>query len=100
MMPSSDRAQTFAKPRDVFPAIEFDEPVGVFPDDVVIPENLPGNLAELDGALNGALALISGRQIAELDRIFRPLRLRASGAHGGELRFDPGAPILPSPDAP
>ena len=48
-MPSSDRAQTFAKPRDVSPAIEFDEPVGVFldvdgtlldiaerPDDVVI----------------------------------------------------------------
>ncbi len=49
--------------------------------------------------LEGALALVSGRAIDDLDRLFEPLRLRASGVHGAQMRFDPGEPAAPSPGA-
>ncbi len=34
----------------------------------------------------GALALVSGRPIADLDRLFTPLKLPAIGGHGAEMR--------------
>lgn len=34
------------------------------------------------------MALISGRTIEDLDRLFDPLRLKASGVHGAEFRFE------------
>lgn len=43
--------------------------------------------------MGGALALVSGRPIAELDRLFAPLQLSASGVHGAELRYRPGGRI-------
>jgi trehalose 6-phosphate phosphatase len=57
-------------------------------------------LMMVNDALEGAVALISGRPIADLDTIFFPLRLRAAGVHGGELRIEAGcaAPQAP-PDA-
>jgi trehalose 6-phosphate phosphatase len=36
--------------------------------------------------LDGALALLSGRSLVELDRLTAPLKLPASGLHGGEFR--------------
>ena len=60
------------------------------PDEVVTPAGLVTTLARAERKLAGALALISGRSIDELDRLFAPLRLRASGVHGAEIRFDPG----------
>jgi trehalose 6-phosphate phosphatase len=64
------------------------------PGDVVTPPGLVASLRRIERRLAGALALISGRPIDELDRLFDPLRLRASGVHGAEMRFDPGlAPI-------
>ena len=62
------------------------------PDDVVMPPSLIGTLAEAERRLGGALALISGRSIDDVDRLFSPLRLRASGVHGAEIRLDPGGP--------
>jgi trehalose 6-phosphate phosphatase len=56
------------------------------PDAVEVPPGLVAILAAVDRRLNGALALVSGRQIAVLDRLFAPLRLRASGVHGAEIR--------------
>jgi trehalose 6-phosphate phosphatase len=40
----------------------------------------------------GAVALISGRSIAQIDRLFAPLRLPAAGVHGHERR-DAGGTI-------
>jgi trehalose 6-phosphate phosphatase len=56
------------------------------PDTVAVPADLIGALAAAERGLDGALALISGRPIAALDRLFAPLRLRASGVHGAEIR--------------
>jgi trehalose 6-phosphate phosphatase len=59
------------------------------PDTVDVPSALLGELAAAERRLDGALALVSGRPIGELDRLFKPLRLRASGVHGGEIRYAP-----------
>ena len=48
--------------------------------------------------LDGAVALVSGRGLADLDRMFAPLRLPAAGAHGAERRTSDGKVHL-RPDA-
>jgi trehalose 6-phosphate phosphatase len=63
------------------------------PDSVKVSEGLIDSLASLDERLGGALAFVSGRPIEQLDALFAPLKLRASGVHGGEIRFEPGGPI-------
>jgi trehalose 6-phosphate phosphatase len=63
------------------------------PEAVTVPPDL---VLALDGATRrtrGALALLSGRSIAELDRLTAPLALPASGLHGGEIRESPGGEI-------
>jgi len=62
------------------------------PDAVRVPADLPDTLAGAERRLGGALALVSGRSIADLDRLMAPLRLRAIGLHGAELRAAPDAP--------
>jgi trehalose 6-phosphate phosphatase len=62
------------------------------PDAVEVPDALREELATVERRLSGALALVSGRPIRELDRLFDPLRLRASGVHGGEIRYAPDQP--------
>jgi trehalose 6-phosphate phosphatase len=47
-------------------------------------------LGALAAGLGGALALVSGRSIASLDRLFDPLRLAAAGLHGSERRSAAG----------
>ena len=59
------------------------------PGDVVTPAGLVATLAGAERKLAGALALISGRAIDDIDHLFAPLRLRVSGVHGAEIRFDP-----------
>ena len=57
------------------------------PDAVVSSPALRELLAKITRRLDGALALISGRPIAEIDRIFDPLMLPAAGGHGVEIRY-------------
>jgi trehalose 6-phosphate phosphatase len=57
------------------------------PEDVVADEGLRTLLAGLVGAARGALALVSGRAIKDIDRIFAPLIFPAAGLHGAEIRF-------------
>ena len=66
------------------------------PDEVVTPAGLVTTLARAERKLAGALALISGRSIDDVDHIFAPLRLRASGVHGAEIRLDPEASTTPT----
>ncbi len=49
---------------------------------------MPGK-ASCDGT-DGALALVSGRSIGQLDGLFKPLAFSASGLHGLERRLLPG----------
>lgn len=56
------------------------------PESVAVPPSLRETLASLREALGGALALITGRRIADVDRIFAPLKLPVSGQHGAEAR--------------
>ncbi len=60
------------------------------PDEVSVDPEMIGVLARLDDRFDGALALVSGRELATLDRLFRPLRLTAAGLHGLERRTPRG----------
>ena len=65
-----------------------------------VPVALTQLLIKVSAALNGAVALISGRRVADLDAIFFPLRLPCAGVHGGERRNAPDrAPPQPVVDA-
>ena len=57
------------------------------PQDVVADDELRAILGTLRDRTGGALALISGRQIEDLDRIVAPLALAAGGTHGADLRW-------------
>ena len=69
------------------------------PDAVRVPEGLVETLALAARKLHGALALVSGRTIDEIDRLFAPLRLCASGVHGAQIRIRPGEPARVAPAA-
>jgi trehalose 6-phosphate phosphatase len=56
------------------------------PDSVYVPEQLKTLLQDLSSRCDGAIALVSGRTIANLDGLFEPVRLCASGVHGAERR--------------
>ena len=56
------------------------------PEAVEVPASLVDTLAAAERHLDGALALVSGRPIEQLDRLFAPLQLTASGVHGAQIR--------------
>jgi trehalose 6-phosphate phosphatase len=62
------------------------------PESVTVPVGLLEILERLSAKLEGAVAFVSGRPIAAIDRLFRPLQLAAIGVHGGEMR-PPGGRI-------
>jgi trehalose 6-phosphate phosphatase len=64
------------------------------PTAVVVPHGLVECIADIERALGGAFALVSGRTLADLDRLFSPLRLRAGAVHGAEIRYDPQTPVI------
>ena len=57
------------------------------PDAVAVPDDLPLHLAALSDRSQGALAIISGRQIEEIDALLSPYRFDIAGVHGAELRL-------------
>lgn len=65
------------------------------PQDVRVTESLKGLLNTLVLRLNGALALISGRSLDDLDQLFAPLRFCAAGIHGCERREASGCIVRP-----
>ncbi len=56
------------------------------PHAVVIPQGLVDTLGRLQGRLGGALAVVSGRPIEQIDRLLAPLVLSVAGVHGAERR--------------
>lgn len=56
------------------------------PEAVIVPSGLVGTLQALHQYLDGALALISGRPIEQIDDFLRPLHLPVAGVHGAERR--------------
>jgi trehalose 6-phosphate phosphatase len=60
------------------------------PEDVIVPNGLVPTLSALNAYLGGALALISGRPIEQIDEFLEPLRLPAAGVHGAERRSASG----------
>ncbi|HZF32254.1 MAG TPA: trehalose-phosphatase [Candidatus Angelobacter sp.] len=67
------------------------------PELVVVPAELSATLSRLSSLLGGALALVSGRPIVQLDRLFAPLRLPAAGEHGAEIRLAADQGIIAGP---
>jgi trehalose 6-phosphate phosphatase len=63
------------------------------PDAVRVPQHLVNILEHIVHGLGGAVAFLTGRRIADADRLFAPLRLVAAGVHGTELRSERGGPI-------
>jgi trehalose 6-phosphate phosphatase len=61
------------------------------PQQVQVPADLRQTLERLRELTGGALALVSGRPLANIDQIFAPLKLAAIGGHGAEWRAAPSA---------
>lgn len=60
------------------------------PEDVVVPPSLVATLRDLHAYLGGAVAVISGRPMEQLDAFLAPLRLPMAGVHGSERRAADG----------
>ncbi|MFK7964697.1 MAG: trehalose-phosphatase [Burkholderiaceae bacterium] len=71
--------------------------IAATPDAVHVPDALPALIAGLAHHLEGAIALVSGRTIAELDQLFAPIRLACAGGHGAQLRFETDGAIADTP---
>jgi trehalose 6-phosphate phosphatase len=59
----------------------------VTPKSVLVPGSLRESLEQLHAKSGGAVAFVSGRLIADVDRLFAPLRLPAIGGHGAQIRL-------------
>ncbi|HEX8758289.1 MAG TPA: trehalose-phosphatase [Steroidobacteraceae bacterium] len=65
--------------------------IAASPQAVSVPDDLRERLRALFLASSGAVALVSGRAIADLDALFAPLALPSAGLHGFEHRGTSGA---------
>lgn len=63
------------------------------PDDVRVDEALRGQLTRLKARLGGAVAIVTGRSLENLDRLLAPLKLPAAGLHGVERRSADGTTV-------
>jgi trehalose 6-phosphate phosphatase len=61
-------------------------PMAPRPQDVQVPVWVLPALRHLQDRLDGAVAIVSGRSIAQLDELLAPFRPVAAGAHGAEWR--------------
>lgn len=73
------------------------------PGDVVADHSLIDLLGHSARRVSGALCLISGRALDDVDRIFAPAQFPTAGAHGAEIRLPDGRradpPEVRFPDA-
>lgn len=68
------------------------------PDSVAVNGKLPALLERLQRTLRGAVVIVSGRPLDQIDRYLAPARLKAAGLHGWQVRTAGDAePTLPDP---
>lgn len=72
------------------------------PDTVIVPEGLVEALLRLRTRLDEALAVVTGRPIAQIDALLPGIPTAVAGEHGGAIRHAPDAGIvrIDLPDAP
>jgi len=63
------------------------------PREVFVSPQLRQTLGRLFERTGGALALVSGRPVEELDLLFAPLQLPIAGGHGAEIRVTPAGKV-------
>jgi len=64
------------------------------PREVWVPPGLAKTLHRLHKRTNGALALVSGRSINDIDLIFAPDQFPAVGGHGAEMRIEADSELV------
>lgn len=64
--------------------------IAATPEQVVVPPGLPTLLAHLHHQLGGALAIVTGRPLLQIDELLRPFAPSAAGEHGVSLRYADG----------
>lgn len=73
------------------------------PDLVDVPEGLPGLLKSLSGALDGAVAIVTGRELQVIDALLTPFHASAGTEHGAVVRRPDGhldeSVVPPVPEA-
>ncbi len=71
------------------------------PDQVRVAPGLPESLRRLRDAMGGALAVVTGRPIEQVDGLFGNVPYAVAGEHGGAIRHAPGSEVvrvsLPTP---
>lgn len=67
------------------------------PDLVKATRGLITLLQGVSAALGGALALLSGRSLSDIDRVFSPWQPHAAGVHGAEVRGPAGLVTFSAP---
>jgi len=68
--------------------------LGPSPFEVHVPDALCHSLDVLLDRTGGAIALVTGRPIRDIDKLFSPLKLPTVGGHGAELRLPGGKVTL------
>ena len=64
--------------------------IAATPEAVVVAPGLPVLLAELARQLDGAVAIVSGRPLSQIDELFHPFAGSAAGEHGVAIRYGDG----------
>jgi trehalose 6-phosphate phosphatase len=64
--------------------------IATTPSSVVVPPELVSDLQGAARALNGAVAIVSGRALDDIDRLLAPLRLASGSEHGAVVRSPDG----------
>lgn len=72
-------------------------PIAPRPDEVVVDDRLRMLIACLAERLDGRLALVSGRSLAQIRTLFEGITFAIAGSHGLELALGDGGVVAPPP---
>lgn len=68
------------------------------PDGIVVPGDLAGRLSALAQSLEGALAIVTGRALVDLEKHLGPLAIACAGSHGIDRRVADGTILGAAPE--